>query len=90
MERDDGGLAFPRLAKLRDRQPEGRSFDAESTGGMTLRDYLAGQALVALINHENAGDCTPAQIALDAYLYADAMLAARASHVSPRTGDAAE
>ena len=45
------------------------------TPGMTLRDWFAGQALAALIasevNETSHGDSE------DAYMYADAMLAAR-------------
>jgi hypothetical protein len=44
--------------------------------GMTLRDYFAGQALVALINKNN--NPVPQEfIAGRAYAYADAMLEAR-------------
>ena len=49
--------------------------------GMTLRDYFAGQALIALVgsphlspdNGKSRGDT----VARNAYLYADAMLAER-------------
>lgn len=48
--------------------------------GMTLRDYFAGQALVALIAHPEAfeGDDPRAAIAHTAYEIADAMLKERA------------
>jgi hypothetical protein len=41
-------------------------------GGMTLRDYFAGQALMGLVNQYH-----PDGAAKLAYEYADAMLAAR-------------
>lgn len=44
--------------------------------GMTLRDYFAGQALVALIDSKNGA--TSDVIARAAYFLADAMLAVRA------------
>lgn len=43
--------------------------------GMTLRDYFAGQALVALV--AEPGDLTISDVTKDAYRIADAMLAAR-------------
>ena len=63
-EPSDGGPAFPAMT------PGGYC-----TPGMTLRDWFAGQALAALItsevNESQHGDSE------DAYMYADAMLAAR-------------
>ena len=76
-ERDDGGPAFPVLRQ--------HAFDREitgSAGGMSLRDYFAGQALVGLL-----AECAhPAavgswsqttELSAKAYEYADAMLATR-------------
>jgi hypothetical protein len=58
----DGGQAFPRF----------------NDNGMTLRDWFAGQALAGMMAHQNAGaNWTPSEIAHDAYLTADTMLAAR-------------
>jgi len=55
--------------------------DTENThGGMTLRDYFAGQALGCLteLAATNAvDDYTPDCVASDAYLFADAMLRER-------------
>lgn len=47
------------------------------SGGLSIRDWFAGQALSALVNHEGAVDCTNDEIAADAYRFADAMLAKR-------------
>lgn len=45
--------------------------------GMTLRDYFAGQALIALPNIGCGADLDIEDMALAAYQIADAMLAAR-------------
>ncbi len=75
MTKDDGGPAFPLTS---DAQYYG--------GGMTLRDWFAGQALQAIISATCAGQHDPstkhgksveAAMAMDAYLLADAMIAAR-------------
>lgn len=65
---DDGGPAFPR-----DERHLGHN-------GMTLRDYFAAKAMQGLITSrhpDHHGQDGPAQLAYDAYLIADAMLAAR-------------
>ena len=70
---NDGGPAF---AKASD--PYGRS-----QAGMSLRDYLAGQAIIGLIGGRNwsevkgGDDVVIKQWAESAYLVADAMIAAR-------------
>jgi hypothetical protein len=69
--RDDGGPAFPRS-----------DYD-NSTAGMTLRDWFAGQALAGILGggfadtipHDDLNGGRDA--AAFAYQYADAMLAAR-------------
>lgn len=76
---DDGGPAFPTEPNT---QP---GFYLHH--GMSLRDYFAGQALPAVISATSAGQHRPTArdsdtsisfaIARDAYLVADAMLAAR-------------
>ena len=48
---------------------------AEAQPGMTLRDYFAGQALLALIRVDP--DRSHARTSDDAYRYADAMLKER-------------
>ena len=69
---NDGGLAFPR--------PESRGTSGATTlhgqDGMTLRDYLAGQALAGIMagNYtSNSSGWVPGE----AYALADAMLRAR-------------
>ena len=69
----DGGAAFPNLQEIGD--------IAYTHGGMTLRDYFAGQALCGILTAwkmigpcENAvGSCK--NVAAMAYANADAMLA---------------
>lgn len=77
MERiDNGGKAFPALC----------NDHSCNEGGMSLRDWFAGQALPAVIHATCAGQHHPGDkhgmgtvtgMALDAYELADAMLAAR-------------
>lgn len=43
--------------------------------GMTLRDYFAGQALIALINRNNIHNLE--MVVENAYVYADAMMVER-------------
>jgi hypothetical protein len=64
--KDDGGPAFP--------LPSEPGFPAEL--GMTLRDYFAGQALVAIAAKLN-GKLYPSGAARIAYDMADAMLKKR-------------
>ena len=59
---NDGGPAFPKHGYV------GRD-------GMTLRDWFASQALVGLVGRAETNDGLA--IAKDAYVIADAMLAAR-------------
>lgn len=69
-DKDTGGPAFPHLR----RNINGDTFEPISEGGMTLRDYFAGQALAGLIvNNSNA----TRQIVTEAWEFADAMLKAR-------------
>ena len=70
---NDGGPAFPHFKTNKQGKTE-----LCPQGGMTLRDYFAGQALAGMfadyfrsLNHE------PYVVAHDAYVFADAMLAAR-------------
>lgn len=78
----DGGSAFPEIFTSGPRSGESHA-DTYSAGGMSLRDYFAGQALAGLLacpRATNFGD-----IATDrdgnakcAYAQADEMLAERA------------
>lgn len=84
MSEQDGGAAFPQwevqhvYLDERDRHGDHRLVPC---GGMTLRDYFAGQALAAVAPHERA-DRSDADLAIvyarQAYLLADAMLQERA------------
>lgn len=73
---NDGGPAFPGVETRFDK------FDGEryigSYGGMTLRDWFAGQALGALVKEALEWDHKSwAATAEHAYIIADAMLSAR-------------
>ena len=72
--KDDGGPAFPFAAT----DPSNVPMQAP---GMSLRDWFAGQAMQAVVTgrwaHDTAGIPSDAEIAADAYLQADAMIAAR-------------
>ena len=83
----DGGPAFPSIA------PEftGISSDGDERwengpqGGMSLRDYFAGQALAGMLADSESGG-TARDFAKAAYAQADAMLAARSSESGRREG----
>lgn len=84
MNERDGGPAFPTEGEMRPHGGTGRPISAlKMSGGMSLRDYFAGQALAGLmatvdsidpskVDHRTAGI-----LAGVAYETADAMLAAR-------------
>lgn len=63
----DGGAAFP--------VPSDGSFG--TWAGMSLRDWLAGQAMAALINHSLGCTLSHGAITGEAYALADAMLERR-------------
>ena len=66
MTKNDGGQAFPVFNKLY----------GTSEGGMSLRDWLAGQALAGILAApDEEGQCS--YFAMMAYKFADAMLAER-------------
>lgn len=80
----DGGAAFPQLELVAgERDGHGDAIEAftVATGGMTLRDWFAGQALAGLVSHTDNGMsqwCGSEHVATEyAYRFADAMLAAR-------------
>jgi hypothetical protein len=70
-DRTDGGAAFPHAIAI---APSGDVYGSDYFGGgMSLRDYFAGQALAGTgWSVGNAVEC-----ARDAYAIADAMLTAR-------------
>ena len=87
---NDGGAAFPNEQWLWDKRQG--SYVVRSVGGMTLRDYFAGQALAGVVPgiehavdkidpdskyYDQNSDGLYQCAAIRAYCYADAMLAAR-------------
>ena len=72
---NDGGPAFPRPAT----KGSSGSIIRESQNGMTLRDYFAGQALAGFRPNYTTSKfkLTEISVAVYAYKFADAMLAAR-------------
>ena len=78
MSKNDGGPAFP--CPGTHGQQWGNAGEwlvrpVEAEDGMTLRDWFAGQALVAIINDRQGS--TVRDMADRAYIYADIMLEAR-------------
>ena len=71
-----GGPAFPKTGNYN--TDTSTDYDSYDQDGMTLRDYFAGKALTGMLGTGPFRDgVTYAQISESAYLYADAMLAAR-------------
>ena len=74
----DGGPAFPRLERSKPDSLPVRgaptNYVHRSVGGMTLRDYFAGQALVGIMTRNNFQVTPWAELA---YKVADAMLKER-------------
>ena len=68
IDKTDGGSAFPAGV--------GTATDVEIDYGMTLRDWFAGQSLVAVTLYADATD-DHEFVAAQAYKMADAMLRAR-------------
>ena len=66
----DGGQAFPMIKRI-----PPYSYDVENYGGMTLRDYFAGQAL-GLAGQLHT-EFKPEELSRDCYKYADAMITER-------------
>lgn len=74
---NDGGPAFPVPMFTREADGQPMSATEYGLGGMTLRDWFAGQALVGLLaGRGSAGDKAP-NWANGSYAIADAMLEAR-------------
>ncbi len=69
--KDYGGMAFPT-------SPSHYGSADGVYGGMTLRDYFAGQALMSMLSPiQEIGKETPALAAELAYRFADAMIEER-------------
>lgn len=83
---NDGGAAFPALdcGRVYEQNDGGYSVNFESSSGMTLRDWFAGQAIARAAEFPSAqyGHDENMRIAVDAYKLADAMLAVRAARSS--------
>lgn len=82
MNREDGGPAFPGLEEFQIfDEDSGRYVDHYApANGMSLRDWFAGQALIAMHGHKAVENTERgvAWLADHAYLVADAMLKERA------------
>jgi len=74
MSANDGGPAFPQHGWTSNPEVLARM---NEQFGMTLRDWFAGQALVALPHIGCGCDLNTEEAALAAYQFADAMLKAR-------------
>ena len=79
---NDGGPAFPHAQRLWDNDTQ--SWAVHSVGGMTLRDYFAGQALAGVLSSGDveiktivSNKLAAASFTQSCYIIADAMLAAR-------------
>ena len=77
-QNNDGGPAFPAIKTLGPGGKDGRLEDGYgsivSEGGMSLRDWFAGQALPSVDERSHG---TPQDVAKECYQLADAMLAER-------------
>jgi hypothetical protein len=69
----DGKSVFPEVIWKRSAETSDPTYYTE--GGMTLRDWFAGQALAGICNHGGWGQMKEA--AENCYEFADAMLEAR-------------
>lgn len=67
--------AFPNVATIARTSECSMMVNNLTEGGMTLRDYFAGQALLGMTSYAPVAHKDTAE---DAYLYADAMLKERA------------
>ena len=68
---DDGGPAFPGKARF---GANGELLGWHEQGGMSRRDYFAGQALVGMLGNPMYDQNSPANVAQQAVMQADAML----------------
>lgn len=74
----DGGPAFPTLTRLLAGEGHiggSNDFDAEVSGGMTLRQWYAGMALQGMMSNPDFSKDTYKDSATQAFEMADAMLA---------------
>lgn len=75
-ERETGGPAFPTFQAVQSWDDDKGKYREriEPMGGMELRDWFAGQALIGLLAR---ADREPVFVSTEAYEFADAMLEAR-------------
>jgi hypothetical protein len=71
---NDGGLVFPEIISNKD---SNGNYDTYSYGGMILRDWFAGQAVIGLLAHGSETVKSHTEIARQAYYLADAMIEKR-------------
>ena len=73
---NDGGAAFPmqQLVEMGDEYP---CAQLVTEGGMSLRDWFAGQLMTGWMQREDNDLFTPSMLAAQAYEHADAMIEAR-------------
>mgnify|MGYP000272854830 CR=1 FL=1 len=76
MSTNDGGPAFPALTMLCGSDTVVASCHNSAQPGMSLRDWFAGQAIIALYQTDRS-EYPTSKDAEQAYRIADAMLAAR-------------
>lgn len=75
---EDGGNIFPQVkTEIKYNGSQSPEHHIKVFGGMTLRDYFAGQALIGLLARSNVAYTTKEDAVKDAFEYADAMLKAR-------------
>lgn len=77
MNKKDGGKAFPGITIRQDGDPAYHSPTKIYHGGMTLRDYFAGQALAGLLGNRLNNNVENSQIAEICYVMADAIMEVR-------------
>lgn len=81
MAKNDGGSAFPETSSRPDYSEHGREFtNVSSSGGMSLRDWFAGQALTGIMGDSGMRPSNTEEfehLAKRLYSLADAMLAER-------------
>jgi hypothetical protein len=75
--KNNGGPAFPCTRTEQQLFADGYRDVLVHEGGMSLRDYFAGQALIRTLGHIEAWQ-SPSKAAEWAYQFADAMLVERA------------
>ena len=79
-DKPTGGPAYPQATQtFQESRTEGGYVLKEQSGGMTLRDYFAGQALAGYLSYGQKWDNGANGAAVAVYYMADAMIAARDS-----------